>query len=410
MQSFGKEETLHAWDVSWPIMNVLIGGYSSIDMASLSVRDMKDATAFVQSYGYDPDREDHGRFIHAVIIEALAFIERHLMPDEWKRGRVPPDEILFCDDVRHLLLYASGRDKASAAHRHWSCAVLRVMHTIAHIEGVHTIADLDAARKQVVERFDRYVQKDADGTLYLGDDELRIPLQKIEWKFNKTRDSIILKLLHKRANVAETIYDILGVRIVTSKLCDVVLAVRMMQHFYMVTFPNCNPSRARNTLFDLESFRKEIDSLRDQLKDDDISAAEFQAKVAEIVAPIENVERSNPHSASTYKAVQFTCRQLVRWPNPLLSWLSRMNELCAGASGGPERKAMKKLVDLVQGWSGVQQEMELSGFFPFEVQVMDRRAYSQNQFGDASHDRYKRSQGRAARRRVLGKVLELYEQ
>lgn len=409
MLNQSKKQLMNAWEVSWPVLGVLVGGQSSIDLQSLDVRDWSDATQFVLSYGYDANLPEHRKFIHSIIVEALSFIERHLMPDEWRRGIVPPDEVLLCDDVRTLLLYASGHNDATEHHRRWSCAVLRVMHTIAHIEGVHKAADFEAASEQIEKRFMNYMNIEADGTCWLGEGDLRVPLHKVEWKRGKGRDSIILKLLHKRANVAETIHDILGVRIVTSKLCDVILAVRLMQHFYMVTFPNCNPSRARNTLLDLDTFRSEMERIKKMLKDDDISAAEFQALATEISAPIQNLERSNPHSASAYQAIQFTCRQLIRWPNPLLGWLTRMDQVEDLDADPNAKKTMDRLVSLVRGWLGVEQSLELSAFFPFEVQILDRRAYRQNQFGEAAHDKYKRSQSRAARRRVLTSVLELYQ-
>lgn len=409
MLNHQKKEQLQLWDVSWPILGVLIGGHSSIDLQGLGVRDLADATQFVMSYGYDVTLPDHRKFIHSTIVEALSFIERHLMPEEWRRGKTPPEEVLLCDDVRVLLLYASGNGGGTEHHKRWSCAVLRVMHTIAHLEGVHRTADFEAAREQIESRFAGYLTIEADGTSWLGQGEMRVPLHKVEWKKGKGRESIILKLLHKRANVAETIHDILGVRLVTSRLCDVVLAVRILQHFYMVTFPNCNPSRARNTLFDFETFQTEVERIKDLLKNNDITPTEFQTLAAEIAAPIVNLERSNPHSASAYQAIQFTCRQLIRWPNPLVSWLTRVGQLGELAADPRDKGAMEGLVGLVKGWMGVQQSLELSAFFPFEVQVLDRRAYGQNQFGDAAHDKYKRSQSRAARRRVLTAVLELYQ-
>src|SRR5690606_19031548 len=142
-----------------------------------------------------------------------------------------------------LLLFASDSSPstANALRQAWSCAVLRVMHTISHIEGVQRLADIEAARQQVFERFSNYIRKGPDGRLALGDSKVSVPLVHLDWKVAKSRESMILKLLHKRANVAETIYDQIGVRIVTDTLAEAVLAVDFMQRMYMVTFPNCNP-------------------------------------------------------------------------------------------------------------------------------------------------------------------------
>ena len=47
------------------------------------------------------------------------------------------------------------------------------------------------------------------------------------------------------------------------------------------------------------------------------------------------------------------------------------------------------------------------GFFPFELQITDLEGFREAKFGDASHVHYKKSQFRAARRRVLSGVLKL---
>ena len=52
-----------------------------------------------------------------------------------------------------------------------------------------------------------------------------------------------------------------------------------------------------------------------------------------------------------------------------------------------------------------KQEETLFGFLPFRNQIMDKDSYQQNKLGSASHDKYKQSQVRYARRRVMGKVL-----
>jgi uncharacterized protein (TIGR04562 family) len=241
---------------------------------------------------------------------------------------------------------------------------------------------------------------------------VNVPLVHLEWKVQKSRESMILKLLHKRANVAETIYDQLGVRIVTHTLADAVLAVDMIQRNYMVTFPNCNPSRARNSMFDFESFKQQHSALYAQLVAGTISAEDFMTEVENIKAPVEEDEKSNPHSSLNYRALQFTCRQLIRWPNPILSWMPRLKDAMSSYADNPAaipqiNKVLKSLTVAIEGWHGVAEHMQLSAFFPFEVQIMDQESYRVNKFGDASHDKYKRLQSRTARRRVLSRVLEL---
>lgn len=399
------ESLLHEWTLPWPVMEVLIGGKSSIDLRRLTVRNWDEAGAFLRCYGFDPEVAADRRRLEAIKIEAVTFMEGHLLDREQGQARFVPEEVSQCTDVRQLLLWASERLKSGTRRRLWSCAVLRVMHTIAHIESNHGMTDLRRAVAQIRARFDSHLHRDADGSLWFGSGDRRVELDSMAWKEEKTRDSIITKLLHKRANVAETIYDLCGVRIVTKHLCDVLLVVKYLRDFYIVSFPNCNPGRARNTLLDVASAREKIDESLDQLSRRAIDEDRFVASLHEMGVRMQRTETTaNPHSSVQYRAIQLTCRQLVRYPNPALGWMD------------PLRRSIDSMTHEHPGFGRIAQFLdeirranldgsEITAFFPFEVQIMDAAAYRQNQFGDAAHDRYKRSQIRAARRRVFRELL-----
>ena len=407
------------WKFPWPLMDVLIGGNSSIDLPELRVASWEEATDFLVSYGYDPVSDDARRQMHAVIVESIAFIERLLLtPREWARGTRPPDDILLCDDPRQLLIWASSLSPQERLKRAWACAVLRVMHTIAHIEGVNRYISLQVARQQIMARFQRYIYRDADKQLWFGEDPYRVRLDRVEWKERKSRESIILKLLHKRDNVAETIYDYLGIRIVTTRLCDVLMVVKYMRQFHVIAYPNCYPSRSRNTLIDAKRFRQQIETLRDMLTAGSISPDEFETMVARLTMPAGEpaVGSTNPHSASSYRSIQLTCRQMIEAPNEQFGWLDKLERAVADAAlprdaadgaPPPSLNMLREMRALVDGWHAVKGQRRISSFFPFEVQILDAEAYVQANSGEANHDRYKLSQIRAARKRVLAKVLEL---
>jgi uncharacterized protein (TIGR04562 family) len=370
---------------------------------------MDEATAFLRAYGYDPEVPAEARVLHAATIEAISFIERQLLlPREWNRGIRPPDEILFCEDPRHLLMWASGDTPSDRLRRAWACAVLRVMHTIAHIEGIGRWIDVNEARQQIFGRFRRYVHRDEQKRLWLGEGDRRVELANVEWKDGKTRNSIILKLLHKRDNVAETIYDFLGVRIVTRRLCDVMMIVKYLREFHIIVYPNAYPARARNNLIDLKRFRAQIETLRDMLTAGSISPTEIENMVARVTTPIPDRRATalNPHSAASYRSIQLTGRQIVKVRHHRYEWLDKM-KAAAGKEGGG---ALAELAAFVEGWYSVQDGLDAAAFVPFEVQIMDAEAYEQVLSGDAAHDRYKLSQVRAARKRVLSRVLELSRQ
>ena len=401
-----KKQIAAHWQFRWPVMDVLIGGESSIDTPSTYVRTMEEATRFLVSYGYNPDHPADARLMHSVIVESLAFIERELMPREWRNGLRPPAEIMACDDPRWLLVWAAQHEEAHRLRRAWSCAVLRVAHSIAHIEGSYRYVNVDAAREQIKSRFEEYLQRNSAGTVTgFGHGDLIVPLVKFDWKAAKSRQSILLKLLHKRANVAETIYDLVGVRMVTMNQADSLLLIRMLTDLGIMSYPNCIPARARNSLLDVDRFRAELDNLRGLLLSDKISPDQFQKRMAALAIPPPAEEVDNPHSAATYRSIQLTGRQLIRGMNPAFAWLRRFEEASRTLGRTQASKALKELTAAIKGWHGMDREMDMCAFFPFEIQIMDQTSYTQNSQGAAAHGRYKSSQLRAARRRVLGEVL-----
>jgi uncharacterized protein (TIGR04562 family) len=406
-----KLQLADMWKFPWPVMDVLIGGNSSIDLPELKVNTWEEATDFLRCYGYDPEVADDARTLHCVVVEALAFIERKLVtPREWTRGIRPPDDILLCDDVRHLLMWAGSVTPTDRLKRAWACAVLRVMHTIAHIEGVNRYVSASAARQQIMARFQRFIWRDEQRAMWFGDADHKIRLERVEWKEQKTRNSIILKLLHKKDNVAETIFDYLGIRIVTKRLCDVMMAVKFLRMFHIVSYPNAIPARARNNLIDVQRFRSQVETLRDMLTAGSIAPDEFETMVARLSAEQldPSAAQNNPHSSASYRSIQLTGRQLVSIPNEHLTWLDKLNrEIVTHELPPVTQTVLREMNNLVSGWHSVHENRQVSAFFPYEVQIMDHESYQQATSGEANHGRYKQSQVRAARKRVLHKVLEL---
>lgn len=392
------------WSFSWPHMDVLIGGNSSIDLPFLAISSKTEAEKFITTYGFDVSLPQDRRLLEAMKIEALAFIERFLMPKEWQKGNVPPLEILGCCDATDLLMFASDQAPAHAKRRAWACAVLRVMHTIAHLEGIQRRADIDVAKDQIMARFQKHIIRDVDGSLWFGQADDRVMLDRVDWKHEKTRDSILLKLLHKPGNVAETIYDLIGVRIIPRRLCDVMLVIKFLEDFHMISFPNCVPSRARNRLVNLDTFRKKVAGLRLKVLEGKMSDKEFSHAIEKMAWKAPKSTKANPHSGSQYRSVQLTARQLIRNKNPDVGWLEKLEELVKDGSR-IDQSTLQRVVHFINGWQGVQEMKQTAAFFPFEIQVMDSASFKKSGRGNARHDRYKDSQIQAARERVLRGVL-----
>lgn len=397
------------WAFSWPVINVLIGGRSSIDLPEIAIANAEEAGQFIRSYGYDPERTRDARLIHATIVESLSFIEHNLMPKEWKQGMVPPPEVLNCSDARDLLMWACNRTPENNLRRIWSCALLRVMHTIAHIEGAFRYSDIDSARDEIMTRFQAITSFNADGSIEMFHGDHRIPLSRMEWKTQKSRESVLLKLLHKRANVAETIYDMIGLRIVAKHQADVLQIIKILYRSHVISFPNAIPSRSRNSIIDADVFHVQLDQMRGELMTGAMTAAQFETKINNMRVPPPVSEKENQHSGSDYAAIQLTCRQLIRTPRPITSLRKSLEAFVAEPSPGASEELkcyLNEMAQVVKNIARISGDEEFA-FFPFEIQVMDEKSWEVNSTGKASHGRYKKSQVRAARRRVLNEVLPL---
>ncbi len=355
-----KQALLDRWSFYWPLMDILIGGTSAIDIHALWVKDRAEALRFIKSYGYDLEDPIDAQKVHAIFVEALHFIESQLMPTQWQDGNLPPDEVLRCDDMCDLLLWASSEDVNHRVHQVWSCAILKIMHTISHIEGSMLFTGAESARNQIIGRFEQALFRNEAGQLFFGKKDLAIEVEKVEWKHAKTRSSILLKLLHKPANVAETVYDLVGVRIVTKTVSEALLAVKVLNESYIVDFPNTLPTRARNNLIDVNRFVVDLETFRQFLNSGDITPETFETFIGNLSAPVVSYRTDNPHSSQKYHSIQLTCRQRVN-----------------------------------------------RQFYPFEVQITDLRSSQLVETGEGSHRYYKRQQIKTARRRILANILTL---
>lgn len=397
-----QTQQVKTWNFDWPLMDVLIGGKSSIDILKLFINSPPEADKFLKSYGYMPGDPSDQRKLDAIFIESIHFIAKKLIPKQWRKGLKPPEKILKISDYRDLLIHASG--EVDTPEQKWACAILKVMHTISHIDNLERLSKLKDAQEQIIQRFEQAIYREASGKIWFGSSEERIELVKLELKREKTRNSIILKLLHKPINVSETIYDLLGVRIVTKTQFDAVVAVKFLRQFYLIDFPNTHPGRARNSLVDLSNFRKRFDELLAQFEKREIDEASFYARLADLNCPPAESRAHNPHSAKNYRAIALTCRQRVKYyPPELLRW-RKIKAWIDQEGQNPRYKPYQAMISGLINLAN-EQTLERSVFFPFEVQILDEASAQSSEKGLASHDQYKNEQLKTARRRILGSIL-----
>lgn len=400
------------YDFKWEVLDIIVGGRSPIDVAQggFSIRSKDEARQFIEHYGYDLERPIENAEVQGNFREALSFIQKFFLKPSNPEGLEleVPRKILELEDPSQLFLMASlhyadqTADRAGVLLRDWACAVLKVMHTITHIDKDVRTSYFADVQQQILDRFYKVVHRDEEGKLYLGqaDDPLRIPLVLFETKPKKTRDSIILKLLHKRENVAEEVFDRVGLRFITEDALGCFQAIRFLKEKMLILWPNIKSSRSRNTLLDVDPFRECLDGLFRRLDQGEVISEEaFRAELSKSIRPPGSTAE-NPHTSDTYRAVQFTSRQLIKLTNPIYNEIRDLKAEAKSASLPAELAARLERLDLKY----LQKEVRF--FYPFEIQLMDKEGFEESERGRSAHSEYKRAQVGTALRRVMGSLAD----
>jgi uncharacterized protein (TIGR04562 family) len=411
------------YEFDWEILDVIIGGHSAIDGGkSLGLRGLEDAQRFMECYGYDLENPIHKAELFGNFQEALTFIRHYFLQPENPGGLKLeiPRKIQELSDISQLLVLAgtgggggsrlSGRGSPnSALASHWACAIIKVMHTIAHMDKDLRTNYFTDIQKQILDRFYKFIHRDEGGQIFLGRDTRdadRVDLVLFDSKPKKSRDSVILKLLHKPENVAEELFDRVGIRFVTRNRLDALRVVKYLKDSYVIMPANIKPSRSRNTLLDTTAFKVEVAQLLEKVDIGKLVPGDLYSQLkdyCEKAGPPNEGDKENPHSSRHYRAIQFTGRQLVRISNPLYDDLKAIKSAMKG------KAVPEEIGRIVEGLDLKNLQKEIRFFYPFEVQVLDEASHTENLAGRSSHSNYKKSQVQAAMKRVLGDLMRLSE-
>lgn len=387
------------------VVELMLLGKSAIDShQGLPVRSKEAADRFLWFYGYNLDNPIETAEVMGNYQEALRFIKKYFLKPENPEGAALEIPKIFNEisDLRELLIFSADKNFEHTERQRWACSILRVMHTISHLDKDLRHDYYASIQQQILDRFYKEIHN-VDGKLYLGDPKggIGTELVKYETKPRKTRDSAILKLLHKPENVAEDIFDQVGIRFVVKNYVDVIRVLKFLRDRYIVMPMNIRPSRSRNTLFDPFLYRRTWRKARSDVQKGYLkSPAEVDNMVEQslsIEAPKKG-EVVNPFSSSSYRSIQFTCRQLVKYRNPIYEDLKNLRNAVKKIDG-PEIHKLADRVDL----SRLAREQRF--FYPFEVQIFDLKNYQESESGRASHSIYKAAQVQACMKRVLRRLI-----
>lgn len=384
----------------WGILDVLIANSSPIDLTRLAVEDARDAHEFILNYGYDLNHPDDAEDLAKIKAEALDFIQTYFLDGLGNEAYAPlqiPEQIRNTG-VAELLILASKHPRSLI--QRWACATLRVMHTLSHIVNDLSANFFTAIQEQILTPYYQQLQIVGDQIILGKASDFHIPLVDFQVKAGKDRDSALLKLLHKRENVAADLFDRMGVRFVTRDRLDALLVLKFLREKHLVTFPNVKPSRSVNTLINLEKFKQSFKQIYKRYEEGKMSLKELEQSLRDDAQnrdtltsrQIHHLFNRNPHTSKQYRSIQFTVRHLVRVASPLAPFMEYVQEEAL-----PNRRLLREFKTVRPYYRF---------FFPYEVQIVDAATHQNNIEGQASHETYKLRQLLTARQRVLGSLLK----
>ena len=376
-------------------------GTSILDVPRLDLNTMEEATDFIKAYGFDPGNDADLELLWSFFDSSIQFIERTLAHPDYPKVPEHLKNRESLTDLRRLLLMASSRDTEQDDQR-FSCAILRVMHVLIHLAHDPRLKYFHEVQNHILGRLDAHLHIDeSDGATYLGDksegDAIKLLFFKI--KDRKDRDREIIKLLHKTNSVVEDIYDRIGFRLVTETKFDAARAVRLLLKKNIISVPNVRPGRSRNRLVDLKRLIFEVDRIQTHLNKSGADAPYVEKMIRRLERRISfgRLGRSliNPHTNENYRAIQFTCRELVKVKNPIFTLYRKLSKQLENLHGGEQ--VLSEVFS-----SGVPNRSHNYVFFPYEIQIMDVKSYADSIFGKSNHEEYRRKQLDSARARVFG--------
>lgn len=379
-------------EFDWAPLKVALEGHSFLDIPRLNLTSRAEARRFMQAYGYDLEDPTVYDEVQRIYYESVAFVRSQLLePGE----EIPPELIKrgHSFDIERVLTLAS----QSSTEGRWACAILRVMHIISHLDNDVRLENFQNARAQIFERFDDYIQPMRGRRWKFGKGPRAIELVRYIKKERKDRNSTIIKLLSKPHAFVEEIYDRIGFRFVTETRMDAFKLVQLMFDLGIISAPNVHPGRSMNTLLPLEILQQVVDSTNEHLKTGRLSprAAVKRLQRLEDI----NVDGGllggglrNPYSSHWYRAIQFTCRQLITAPDPTHRFWEEIKKELGNSKSF--KASLKKVPIMLRE--------KRTFYYPFEIQIMDKPSYVESIGGRSRHREYKARQRAMARQRVLG--------
>jgi uncharacterized protein (TIGR04562 family) len=414
----GKDMThrpsfLNDYVFNWETLDVVCSGKSSLDAKNYltELYDKNQVSNFLNGYGFNIQDPVEAAELFGIFQEAVQFIKRYFLIEGNPEGLdlKVPNYLYTITNISDLFLSATGNSqfKLKTEEALWAGVILKVMHTILHTDKDLRARYFSTVQQQIFDRFYKFIHRDDENRLFLKNESgVSIPLYDFQTKAKKTRDSIIIKLLHKQENVAEELFDRIGVRIITYNKLDALRVIKFLHTNYVIMINNIKPSRSQNTLIDLGLLRTKVFSLYKKTIRSDMPEDDFYQKLNALIAeaaPQSAIRgEKNIHSSDEYRAIHFTGRQLIKYRNPFMASFNEVRKMALKDKTNPLSQSLLGL-----DTSAISRDVRF--FYPFEVQITDYESHLKNTQGEASHQEYKKSQLRSAMKRIFKPILDVKE-
>ena len=308
----------------------LLRGGSVIDWSRLHFRSIPAVNEFLRVFMCDPDNvRDMERIqqIHRAATDYLATTLEISIPSV----------LAHPHRIQNLFLYASSPGK----HRTKACTLLKVMFVLNHLEARQLLFNLPISERELFSRVEKRVKKTVMRMVELG-----FAVEEYVAS-QKTKESLVTKVLSKREGTAAQVFDRIRFRIIVSHKKQL-LPVLFHLKRHLFPFPCVIPGESSNN----------IDPFQDLVRE----AFGLQVEGSEAMpASI----RSNEFSHRDYKVIHFIADIPVR----VQDIIEQSNLMMLSRFGN-------------------------TVFVPTEFQVFDTASHFLNEAGPAAHSHYKGRQVR----------------
>ncbi len=410
---------LRKYTIDWELSRVILEGQSALDTPFFVAPMASEAEVdhFLKGYGLDPANPVTKAELFGNFQEAIQFIKRYFLKEGNPQGLdlQIPQTFFMITDIHDLFLTATATramslevpvgSERNREERLWGEVILKVMHTILHIDKDLRSDYFSIIQTQIFDRFYKHIFRTEENLLFLGDPKELGSVQLVDFsaKAKKARDSIIIKLLHKAENVAEELFDRIGLRFITQTPYDCLRVIHYLTENNIVIPHNIKPSRSLNSILNLGQLKDQYQKLIRTALREKWSEEQFVTELNEAIIrpeyPHPNAELRNRLSLKSYRSIQFTGRQLIKYKNPFFKEFSSLRTM---AKKEDDSALVQKILSMDISWIA----RDVRFFYPFEVQIVDQHCHHENTAGDASHLEYKRNQVLYAMKRLFARLCD----